>query len=257
MTRLLRRTRPAPGTSTGTNGDGRLGIAPRTAASRDHQPPRGRRFLQPVPLAGFALMLVGLVVVLGYSAAAGKRTAVLIAAHNLRAGTVVTPSDLHSSQIAADGVVLSALVPLSSEATVIGQRLTVPVASGDPLAHSALAAATAAPPAFTLVLPVAHALGGQLLSGNRVTVVGTFTAATGGATARVIARALQVLAVSRPPSVGDPSQATVSVTVAVPNESVVTKLALANSVAKIDLLREPARSEATPIPAASAGGRTP
>jgi Flp pilus assembly protein CpaB len=55
-----------------------------------------------VPLAGFALMLVGLLVVLGYSAAAGKRAPILIAAHNLPAGTLVTPSDLRSSQLGAD-----------------------------------------------------------------------------------------------------------------------------------------------------------
>jgi Flp pilus assembly protein CpaB len=211
--------------------------------------------LQPVPLAGFALMLVGLLVVLGYSAAAGKRTAVLIAAHSLPAGTLVKPSDLRSSQLAADGVVLAALVPRSAEASVIGQRLTVPIASGDPVERSALAAASAAPAAFTLALPSAHALGGQLQPGNRVTVIATFTGATGGATARVVARDL--LVVSLPAGVGDPSQVTVSVTVAVPNESLVTQLALANSVAKIDLLREPIHPSATPIPTASLNVATP
>ena len=94
-----------------------MGIAPRTSAN-GRPAPRARRLLQPVPLAGFALMLVGLLVVLGYSAAAGKRTAVLIAAHSLPAGTLVKPSDLRSSQLAADSVVLAALVPQSAEASV-------------------------------------------------------------------------------------------------------------------------------------------
>jgi len=213
--------------------------------------------LQPVPLAGFALMLVGLLVVLGYSAAAGKRTPVLIAARNLPAGTLVTASDLRSSQLGADSVVLAALVPASGEASVIGERLSVPVASGDPLARSVLAAASAAPAAFTLALPSAHALGGQLQPGNRVSVIATFTGATGGATAKVVARDLLVLAVSSPAGVGDPSQVTVSVTVAVPNESAVTQLALANSVAKLDLLREPINPSATPIPPASLKVATP
>jgi hypothetical protein len=63
--------------------------------------------------------------------------------------------------------------------------------------------------------------------------------------------------VSSPAGVGDPSQVTVSVTVAVPNESVVTQLALANSVAKLDLLREPINPSATPIPPASLKVATP
>ena len=257
MTRLLRRrTSPASSTPGRSGGDGHLGIAPRASAN-GRPAPRARRLLQPVPLAGFALMLVGLLVVLGYSAAAGKRTAVLIAAHNLPAGTLVKPSDLRSSQLAADSVVLAALVPESGEAGVVGQRLTVPVASGDPVERSVLAAASAAPAAFTLALPSAHALGGQLQPGNRVTVIATFTGATGGATARVVARDLLVLAVSLPPAVGDPSQVTVSVTVAVPNESVVTQLALANSVAKLDLLREPIHPSAAPIPTASLSVATP
>jgi Flp pilus assembly protein CpaB len=257
MTRLLRsRTRRVAHTPNDAVSNGRPGIAPRATAGA-RQSIQARRLLQPVPLAGFALMLIGLLVVLGYSAAAGKRTAVLIAAHNLPAGTLVRPSDLRSSRIAADQVVLAALVPETSEAAVIGQRLTVPIPGGDPLARAAVAPASAAPAAFTLALPAANALGGELQPGNRVSVLGTFTATTGGATARVIARDLLVLSVSQPTGVGDPSQVTVTVTVAVPDESIVTQLALANSVAKIDLLREPLRPDTTPIPAATVTGASP
>ena len=87
----------------------------------------------------------------------------LIAAHNLPAGTVVTAADLRQLPAGArTSVVLGRARSSAQEATVIGQRLTVPVSSGDPLDRSVLAAASAAPPAFTLALPAPHALGGQL-----------------------------------------------------------------------------------------------
>ena len=79
-------------------------------------------------------MLVGLLVVLGYSAAAARRTPVLVAAHNLPAGAVVRASDLRSSRIGADGDVLAALVTVSQEQAVVGRRLAVPVGAGEPLA---------------------------------------------------------------------------------------------------------------------------
>src|SRR5437764_13881085 len=76
-----------------TNGDGRLLLAPREDREEARPPLRSRRLLQPIPLAGIALMLVGLLVVLGYSAAAARRTPVLVAAHNLPAGAAAPPSD--------------------------------------------------------------------------------------------------------------------------------------------------------------------
>ena len=51
-----------------------------------------------------------------------------------------------------------------------------------------------------------------------------------------------------------PSQATIPVTVALPVPAVSARLALANSVAKIDLLLDPPGRESTKIPAASTPG---
>src|SRR5690242_15037275 len=73
-------------------------------------PLRSRRLLQPVPMAGIALMLIGLLVVYGYTAAATRRTPVLVAAHDLPAGATIHLSDLRSSRIAADGDVLATLI---------------------------------------------------------------------------------------------------------------------------------------------------
>lgn len=83
-------------------------------------------------------------------------------------------------------------------------------------------------------------------------MLATFTNANGTATARVIARGLVVLAVGPPPAGLDPASATIPVTVALPDPSVASELALANSTAKIDLLRDGGNTTA-PIPTVSAG----
>jgi Flp pilus assembly protein CpaB len=236
------------------NGDGRVRIAPREGSADGWPPLRSRRLLQPVPLTGFALMLVGLLVVLGYGAAAGQRTPVLIAARNLPAGTLLQASDLRSARIGADGVVLSALVREREQASVVGRRLATQIGPGEPLTRSELASLAATPAAFTLAVPAEHALGGQLQPGARVTVLATFTTSNGGATTRALARHLLVVAVGAPPTLADPNQTTIPVTVALADPSIAARLALANSVAKIDLLRESAGSSAAPIPAASAPG---
>jgi len=258
MRRLTPRRSTAEEAARSTNGDGRLLLAPREDQEEARPPLRSRRLLQPIPLAGIALMLVGLLVVLGYSAAAARRTPVLVAAHNLPAGAVVRPSDLRSSRIGADGDVLAALVTASQEQTVVGRRLAVPLGAGEPLPRTALASSSASPAAFTLAVPAAHALGGQLQPGDHVSVLATFSSATGAATTEALARNLVVLAVGQPPSIGDPNQSTIPVTVALPDPRLSSRLALANSTAKIDLLRDSNRSGGQSIPTAqSPTGSTP
>jgi Flp pilus assembly protein CpaB len=241
------------------NGRDRLFLAPReTEAIGARSPLRSRRLLQPVPLAGFALMLVGLLVVLGYSAAAAQRTPILVAARNLPAGAVVRASDLRSSRLGGDGDVLAALVTVGQEQGVVGRRLAVPIGVDQPLPRSALAASSASPAAFTLAVPVAHAVGGQLQAGDRVSVLATFSNATGTATTEVLARNLVVLAVGQPPSIGDPNLSTIPVTVALPELRLASRLALANSTAKLDLLRDSNRSGGQSIPPAqSPAGAAP
>lgn len=234
-----------------SNGGERVLLAPRTEAAA-RPPLRSRRLLQPVPLAGFALMLVGLLLVLGYSAAASRRTAVLVVARDLPAGAVLHRSDLRSSRIAADGDILAALVSAREDRTVVGRRLAVPVAEGAPLPRSAVASPSASPVAFTLAVPAAHALGGQLKPGDHVSVLATFGTPNGGATTQALARNLVVLSVGQPPTIGDPNQSTIPVTVSLGDPRLAARLALANSVAKIDLLRDSRHSPSAEIPTASA-----
>ena len=135
----------------------------------------------------------------------------------------------------------------------MGRRLSAPLPAGLPLARSALAAPGAVPSAFTVVVPVLHALGGGLHPGDRVSVLATFQAAAGGARTRAIARDLEVIAVGQPPSGLDQTAATIPVTLALPDPSLASTLALADEAGKIDLLRDGAGAGA-PIPPASVGG---
>jgi Flp pilus assembly protein CpaB len=146
---------------------------------------------------------------------------------------------------------LGQLVPASAETSLLGRHLAAPVLAGLPLGRASVAATGGGPAAFTLTVPGLHALGGNLAIGDRVSVLATFTSQTGGATARVIARNLVVLSVGQPPTGIEQASATVPVTVALPNPALASELALANSVGKIDLLRDGGNATAA-IPAATA-----
>ena len=177
----------------------------------------------------------------------------LVAAHDLQAGTVLRASDLRASELAGDSGTIASLVHERDLATVLGRELGAPVPQGTPLARASVAPAGSGPPAFTLVVPALRALGGSLHPGDRVTVLATFDSGV-GAQARAIARGLLVLAIGAAPDGLDPASATVPVTVALPDPSVAAALALANSDGKIDFLRESTTSRGAPIPSASERG---
>lgn len=216
-------------------------------------PRRKSRLLQPLPLAGVVLVLLAVVGYLAVYNQTSRRTAVLVAARDLPAGTVLHAGDLRSAGLAGDRHVLSSVVPSRQLNVVVGRRLASPVPAGLPLSRSVLATRTTVPAAFTVAVPVLHALGGGLRPGDRVTVLATFQAAAGGAHTRAIARGLEVLAVGQPPTGIDQSSATVPVTLALPDPSMASQLALASEAGKIDLLREGTRAGA-PIPPARVGG---
>jgi Flp pilus assembly protein CpaB len=104
---------------------------------------------------------------------------------------------------------------------------------------------------MTLAVLVQHALGGQLAPGDRVTVLATYTSATGQAQTRAVARNLEVISVGTV-SGFNASAETIPVTVSLPNPSVASALALANEAGKLDLLRESGAGAGAPIPNASA-----
>lgn len=178
----------------------------------------------------------------------------LVAAHRLPAGAALGAGDVRPVPIAAAGSLLATLVPAAASTRVLGDVLEQPLAAGEPLAAAELGPAL--PAAFTLTVVAEHALGGALVAGDRISVLATFQTAAGGAVTRLLASGLLVLAVGQPPSIGDPSQAVIPVTVALPEAGVASWLALANAVAHIDLLRDGSAASA-PIPSATAPAVAP
>ncbi|HWQ23985.1 MAG TPA: Flp pilus assembly protein CpaB [Gaiellaceae bacterium] len=212
-----------------------------------------RRVLQPLPLVGVLLVLVALGGYWSVYSATTARTPVLVAARDLQSGAVLRPSDLRTAELAGDSATMAALVAEAELDTVIGRELTAPVPAGAPLARASVTPSGSGPPALTLVVPVLHALGGELRPGDRVTVLATFRGGS-AARARAIARGLRVLAVGDTPETLDAASATIPVTVALPDPTLAAGLALANAEGKIDLLREGAKGRTAPIPSASEGG---
>src|SRR6266511_1485445 len=212
---------------------------------------RPGRFLQPLPLAGALLVLVALVGYWSVYRASTNRTPMLVTAHTLSAGTVLRPNDLRTGELAGDARTISALVPERDLDSVLGHTLATAVPAGAPLPRAALAGPVNASSAFTLVVPRLHALAVALAPGDRVTVLATYGSGSGRAHTKAIARSLQVLSVGGAPSGIDSASASIPVTLALPDPSLASSLALANSIAKIDLLREGGRARTAPIPRAS------
>ena len=226
----------------------------RTRPDPNGRQPRQRqqhRLLQPLPLAALLLILVALIGYWSVYSRTTHRTQVLVAAHALPAGAVLHASDLAPSGIAGSSQLLASFLPASEQSLLVGRSLNQPVAAGAPIPASALASARGGADSMTLAVPVQHALGGQLAPGDRVTVLATYTSATGQGQTRAIARNLRVLAVGSA-SGFNASAETIPVTVALPNPSVASALALANEAGKLDLLREAGAGASAPIPNASA-----
>ncbi len=213
--------------------------------------PRQHRLLQPLPLAALLLILLALIGYWSVYSRTTHRTQVLVAAHALPAGRVLRPSDLTGSGLAGSSQLLATLVPASEQGLLVGQSLKEPVAAGAPIPASALARSRGGADSMTLAVPVQHALGGELAPGDRVTVLATYANATGQAQTRAIARNLEVLSVGSASGFNASAQ-TIPVTVALPNPSVASALALANETGKLDLLRESGSGAGAPIPSASA-----
>lgn len=213
-----------------------------------------RQLVRPLPLIGVLLVVAALAGYWSVYSATTDRTPVLVAAHDLQAGTAVRPADLRAAELAGDAGTMAALVSERELETVLGRELAAPVPQGAPLARASVAAGGSGPAAFTLVLPALHALGGSLRPGDRVTVLATFDSGVAGAQARAIARGLRVLTVGEAPEGLDRASASISVTVALSDPSLAAGLALANSEGKIDLLREGGRGRTAPIPPASERG---
>lgn len=231
----------------------------RTDRDQDRSPKRHRRqhrLAQPLPLAALLLILLALIGYWSVYNQTTRRTQVLVAAHALPAGRVLRASDLTRGGLAGDKQILATFLPASEQSLLVGRALKTPVAAGAPIPRTALESARGVTDSFTLALPSMHALAGQLAPGDRVTVLATYTGPNGQAQTRAIARNLEVLAVGSPFGFAANTQ-TIPITVALPDPSLASALALANEAGKLDLLRENGSGAAAPIPTATAPGSAP
>lgn len=212
-----------------------------------------RQRLKSLPAVGVMLILLALLGYWGVYAASTKRTAVLLAARPLPAGTVISEGDLRVGKLAGERAVLGALVSERDRAQVIGQRLATAVPAGAPLPAGALAGRQTPSSAFTLAVPEFDVTGEGLQPGDRVTVLATFGAGSGSASTRAVARNLEVLSVGETPANSDASTTTVPVAVALSEPSSASELALAEEDGKIDLLLEGPGASTAAIGQASQG----
>jgi Flp pilus assembly protein CpaB len=171
----------------------------------------------------------------------------------LPAGSVLAAGDLAPTALSGAPQLLARLIPASREAALVGRRLAAPVEAGLPVPWASLAGVGGAPAAFTLAVGALHALGGALEPGDLVTVLATFTSPNGTVTVRVVGRGLVVLSVGQPPPGLDLASATIPVTVALGDPAVASELALANSVGRIDLMRDGDAAASTPSARAGTG----
>ena len=226
----------------------------RTRPAGDGMQPRRRqqhRLLQPLPLAALLLILLALIGYWSVYRRTTMRTQVVIAAHALPAGRILRAADLTHTGLAGSGQVLATCVPASEQNLLVGHALKTPVAAGAPIPQAALASGRAAGDSITLAVPALHALAGQLAPGDRVTVLATYTGANGQAQTKAVARNLEVLAVGSASGFNANTQ-TIPITVALPNGTLASALALANEAGKLDLLREGGAGAGAPIPSVSA-----
>lgn len=101
------------------------------------------------------------------------RTAVLVAAADLAAGSVLDETSVAHAAVGADAAFLDALIPAERLAQRTGWLLTRPLKAGEPLRWSDVrdAAAGAGLRAMSLPVEPEHAAGGGLRPGDRVDVI--------------------------------------------------------------------------------------
>jgi Flp pilus assembly protein CpaB len=98
---------------------------------------------------------------------------VLIAAHDLPRGSVITGNDFMPERVALPDSMAALALPATSAPTVVGQRLAEPVHAGVPLLHAQIAGPTEVVPGFQRIafpVPPEHAAGGRLSVGDAVRI---------------------------------------------------------------------------------------
>jgi hypothetical protein len=138
--------------------------------------------------------LVGALCTLAALRAADHRVDVVVARHDLVAGTKVAAGDLRTVRVTADGDVMRTLVRADRVGSLIGRVVTARVGAGTFVAPDDVRPAGSAmvPRSMSFSIDRARALDGELVVGDRVDVVAVDTRS---AEARYVATAAEVLRV--------------------------------------------------------------
>jgi Flp pilus assembly protein CpaB len=209
---------------------------------------RARRFAGRLPrldtrlVVGVLLVALSVVGGLRLSAGASSTIAVYAAARDLPADRVLTPGDLTTTRLRADGAVLDRLVRPGVAEAPSGKVLRFPLREGDLLAAGALGAAAGRGREITVPVGPDHALGGALEVGDRVDVLASFDKGTELAKTLTVAANAQVIAVVETEGLfGQRDGDLAALTLAVPRDDVVL-VAFAIRNAEIDIVRADGRS---------------
>ncbi len=142
-------------------------------------------------LMAVAAGLLTAVLLLSWTRGQEELVSVVLAADDIRAGTLIEAADLMVAEVPSDPILAAAIYPAASLQGLVGQVATRSVASAEPILRSDVrpVAAEAGRRAMSFALPPANAVGGDLTVGDAVDVL----VVTGTGT-RFVAEAVPVLA---------------------------------------------------------------
>jgi Flp pilus assembly protein CpaB len=143
-------------------------------------------------LVAVAAGLVTAVLLLSWTRGQEDLVAVVLAAEDIRAGTLIESADLRVAEIPSDPTVAAAIHPAASLDGLVGQVATRSISAAEPILRSDVrpVAAEAGRRAMSVPLSPANAVGGDLVAGDEVDVL-----VVSGSGTRFVAESVPVLAV--------------------------------------------------------------
>ena len=109
-------------------------------------------------IAGLVILVLGIAGSISYWSTTNDTREIVVAAHDLPAGTTLQASDLTVASVRVDDAIYRAAIPSSSLSTVVGKRLGTPVYAGQVVAQRQIAGPEAlADGQLAVSIPVAAA----------------------------------------------------------------------------------------------------
>jgi len=124
-------------------------------------------------LVAVAAGLLTALLLLSWTRGQEQLISVVLAAEDIRAGTSVEAVDLRSTEIPADSTVATVIVPATAADQLVGQVAVRTIEAGEPILRSDLRPVVTEDGrrAMSIPLPLANAVGGDLVVGDQVDVL--------------------------------------------------------------------------------------